>query len=530
MADEYNGNFINPAYATPAQVKQLRDYAEQLQKGSIAPTSNSWAGALAQGLMGFNAANNANRANTLEQGGIRGAAQQDTTARQLQGANALPSNDIYGAITQQESGGNPNAPTSINGAVGQGQIMPGTFKQYARPGENINNPADNAAVSQRIVQDYSQKYNGDPARVATAYFSGPGNVAPPGSPTPWKNDAADGNGKRVSSYVSDIAARLMGKPPQQQAQNGITPYSAYQHNPWANPQEQGLARGLITPAPTPDVYGRPGITSAVGGARALPTAPGFQPGVMVPQGVSGEGGVTTQSPLLPPGQGGGGNLQSQIQPLVDVGKNVKQQVTANNAISGGIDADMKAANAAFPIMQNLDLMINDVNKHGNNMTLGPSAELVTNFKKVIAQHAPGLMSQADLEGLASQDSLRKQTAYLATAIGRSTGNTDLSLMQGKESVPGEHNSKEGLLAIADMLKQQVGLNARFVMENYKNYGQTGFDPIAAKAAFYKQNPIINPLTHNPVTVDLAQGERGTRSQQDFKKLSDQELKARLGIK
>ena len=115
---------------------------------------------------------------------------------------------VHGAIIRQESGGNPNVGNSTDGAVGIGQIMPDTFKQWAKPGEDINNPRDNYNVSRRMIDHYYKQYNGDAARVAVAYFSGPGNVAPEGSPTPWKKDHRDGNGKSVSSYVADIQRRL----------------------------------------------------------------------------------------------------------------------------------------------------------------------------------------------------------------------------------------------------------------------------------------------------------------------------------
>jgi len=115
------------------------------------------------------------------------------------------------AILGQESGGNPNSPTSVDNAHGMAQIIPATFNQYARPGEKIDNPADNLAVHQRIIADYMQRYNGDPARVAVAYFSGPGNVSDPGAPLPYKTNSRDGNGKSVDSYVKDVAARLGGQ-------------------------------------------------------------------------------------------------------------------------------------------------------------------------------------------------------------------------------------------------------------------------------------------------------------------------------
>ena len=114
------------------------------------------------------------------------------------------------AILGQESANRDDVPNSVDGAVGPGQVMPKTFAAYAQPGEDINNPADNRRVSGRILEDYNQRYGGDVARAAVAYFSGPDNVAPPGSPTPYKRDLKDGNGKSTSAYVNDIVGRLGG--------------------------------------------------------------------------------------------------------------------------------------------------------------------------------------------------------------------------------------------------------------------------------------------------------------------------------
>lgn len=120
----------------------------------------------------------------------------------------VPAGNIKTAILGQESGNNPNAPPSVDGALGPGQIRPATFARYAKPGEVITNAADNRAVSGRIVDDYSSRPGWNTARVAVAYFSGEGNVAPAGSSTPWVRNTQDGNGKTVSSYVSDILGRL----------------------------------------------------------------------------------------------------------------------------------------------------------------------------------------------------------------------------------------------------------------------------------------------------------------------------------
>lgn len=120
---------------------------------------------------------------------------------------AAPASSISAAILAQESGGRDVQP-SIDGARGRMQIMPGTWTQYAKPGEKIDIPADNQAVGERIIADLSGKAGGDPARIAVGYFSGPGNIAPPGSLTPWKEDRRDGNNKSTSAYVGEVMARL----------------------------------------------------------------------------------------------------------------------------------------------------------------------------------------------------------------------------------------------------------------------------------------------------------------------------------
>lgn len=116
---------------------------------------------------------------------------------------------VIEAIYKQESGAGSNARTSIDGAHGGMQIIPATFQRYAKPGERIENPEDNMRVGVRIIKDLAGKFGNDPAKIATGYFSGEGNVNG-GQGSAWKNDRADGNGKRVSGYVADILAKVGG--------------------------------------------------------------------------------------------------------------------------------------------------------------------------------------------------------------------------------------------------------------------------------------------------------------------------------
>ncbi|MDN7897205.1 hypothetical protein QZM82_13490 [Burkholderia cepacia] len=92
------------------------------------------------------------------------------------------------------------------------QVQQSTFNRFAQPGESWNNVADRNAVAQRMLAKFNQDYGGDVGRIATAYFSGEGNVAPAGSPTPYLKNVSDSNGKSVASYVSDIMRRAGAAP------------------------------------------------------------------------------------------------------------------------------------------------------------------------------------------------------------------------------------------------------------------------------------------------------------------------------
>lgn len=112
--------------------------------------------------------------------------------------------------------------TSSKGALGISQMTQGTFNQYARPGEDINNKDDNLAVSRRAIEDYNRRYNGDWRRVAVAYFSGPGNVAPEGSPVPWKSNSNDGH-LTVEQYVAKVGQGLAKRGGAKPDETGGTP-------------------------------------------------------------------------------------------------------------------------------------------------------------------------------------------------------------------------------------------------------------------------------------------------------------------
>lgn len=116
----------------------------------------------------------------------------------------VPTGGLAGIFAQQETNGGKTDPSNPF------QVQRGTFDRFAQRGESWDNVADRNAVAQRMLTKFNQDYGGDIGRIATAYFSGEGNVAPPGSPTPFLHNVADSNGKTVASYVGDILGRSGG--------------------------------------------------------------------------------------------------------------------------------------------------------------------------------------------------------------------------------------------------------------------------------------------------------------------------------
>lgn len=223
-------------------------------------------------------AQNVARAVGVDPGAPLSDAQQTKASSLLQGYATRQSGArlerLQGAIFGQESDSGRNSQTSVTGARGGMQIEPETFKQYASAGENIDNPSDNRAVGNRILTDYWKRYGGDPARAAVAYFSGPGNVAPPGSPTPWKKDKADPTGKTVSSYVNDVL-RKMGVGQLREAMEPANPRVAEEFNQ--------LPPSLNAVSPRPSPPGSPSGGAAGAAGAPMGSASSAPSGVPAPQ-------------------------------------------------------------------------------------------------------------------------------------------------------------------------------------------------------------------------------------------------------
>lgn len=119
---------------------------------------------------------------------------------------------LTNTIRGVESGGDPNA-VSPQGASGSMQIMPGTFKQYALPGEDYNNDQHRTAAAQRKLADDFKFFGGDIKKTAAAYIGGRGAVLSDGT---IRSDVKDAHGTTPAAYADNVVAKMLGgKAPRQ---------------------------------------------------------------------------------------------------------------------------------------------------------------------------------------------------------------------------------------------------------------------------------------------------------------------------
>lgn len=503
MADPFDTapNFINPQYATPEQIATLRQYGAQLLQPQ--PVQH-WAQGLANVVRALMGGYEQHKADLLQQQAIGQATQQRMANPIFQDQTQQPSGQMSG----QPRGIRNNNPGNIeDGDFAKAQAgYQGTDGRFAQ----FDTPEHGQQAMDKLLQSYGQRGINTTAGVigrwappnennTTAYTAAVAKQlgVDPNAPLDMTNPAVRQQLSQGITGYENGPRYAQASPQSQPGQVNPAAYAAYQQNPWANKDEQGYVRGLVAPQATKDIYGRPLYTSPMGSANA---PVGYQPGAMGSVGVTPEGGVSAPM-VLSPGQQSG-DFRSTIGPAFSAAQDFAAQASKNKTIRGQQTSDVENAFSSIPIRQTLQAMKDDIVAHGDKMPWGPSADWINNLKKNIAQFAPGLLSKSDIEGLASADSFEKLSSQLQSMVGRQVGSTDASLLQGIKSVPGSHNSKEGALALIDMLDQVYGLNSQFVQQNQFKIGQPGFDYLTEKNRFFDQHPLVNPITHNPIRLDL----------------------------
>lgn len=313
-------------------------------------------------------------------------------------------------------------------------------------------------------------------------------------------------------------------------------------SPTVSPETRALMNHLLGMKQGEDVAGRPNFGSPATGVVGAPIRGAVEPGYRVPETA---GSVSTVSPVPAPPfpgqrpmtptnpQGGmygglnfrpvdtpapappgvGGPPQAPVAPVaapaasrLDALAEKDRQLTAAKTFSQGAaegvtgiqKADMAASFNAPSVKTIAGVMLDDLKTHGDQMTFGPTAEWSNKVKRVAANYAPGPM-RSQLEALASADSFSKMSSELAGLMSSVGTGSDARLLNSIQSIPGAHNSKQGAQALLEMVLQRA--NQQQELRKYVG-GSSGADYERRRDEFFAQNPLINPITGNPIERDL----------------------------
>lgn len=466
MSDIYQNapNFVNPQYATPEQLKQLRGYSEELLKGSIKPQAKTGLGVAAALIQGIAGNQRRAEADQLQQQGIQGGTDQTS-----------------GLIAELLRQPDQSAPSGVSAPASSPDVAP-----QARP----------------EVRPSATTW-GDKEGQSAGIYDTPGSQ--PSVPSPPPAGALPPGG--VQASANSPAAAPANFP---QRFNGINPreIAAALQNPNIPEQSKAMIRGLITPERGADVYGHPTTASVLGGVKAQPLGPGVFPGVRTEVGVGGvkapaviTGGAAGPA-MAVPGMGGGSGIDSLAAKDRELTRLGGINAAGTGAQGGVVKEDIEFANQAPNVLKTVGAITDNIKRFGDKMTFGPTAPWSQEVKKLAANYAPGVMKD-QLDSIAAADSIEKLSGNLGSLLSKQlsagTG-TDAQMLQGLKTVPGLMQSKQGALAMADMIRQAAEKQQQlgYILQdekNWANYAKT-------KSDFFAQHPVINPLTGHSLEMDI----------------------------
>jgi hypothetical protein len=486
MADDVQlmpGNYVNPDYATPEQLARLRAYSNYLLAGKGQQEVH-------RPLQGVS-----NIVSALV-GGYQGR-QADQMQNQALQRSAARDSALIDALINRNSG-------RLDGGLPAPPQIP-----MSSTGEQ---PQPRAAVPAT-----PQVWGDQEGQAAGIYPPSGGSASPPAQPSAGGALPQPGAAPMSFAPPPGTPQTFAQMYQNRSGQGRVDPrlLGATLNDPLVSPEQKAMVRGLIAPVPGQDVAGQPTLASPLGGMNAQNVGPGVQPGVLKSTTISPEG--ITAPTIITPGQGGpqvntpafGGNgLQGAIGTM--------NQLSFNKAVSGSLGViaqqDAQLANEAINIKRSVGTILDDIATHGDKMSFGPQSPWVNDIKRVAANFAPGLMKD-QLGAIAASDSMDKMTANLAGLLSKqmATGeHSDAQLFNAMKSVPGLLNSKEGATAMAKMIMQTADLQQALGKE--LSNGRTSFDWQQIKSNFWATHPINNPLTGNPIQLDVQNAERNRQTQ------------------
>ena len=185
--------------------------------------------------------------------------------------------ELARSIYAQESSSGKNTATSNAGARGGMQILPGTFREVAEKGWNIDDPVDNARAGVRYLLKMAERAGGDPALAAAGYYGGPGGMdkAKRGEAV---SDPRNPKAPNTLEYAEQVVGRMAGdtkaQPSARKGQDGAEWWKDY---PEAQPDtKEPLRADAAADKPKPsmgrELLRQVGLTARAGinGVASIP--------------------------------------------------------------------------------------------------------------------------------------------------------------------------------------------------------------------------------------------------------------------
>lgn len=422
------------------------------------------------------------------------------------------------------------------------EFLPGNFvnPQYATPEQLATQRAYAAALMKRSGEPVNRP-TGAIANVLDSITSG----LTRNNADTMQNEAA----ARNSGDLSALIAQLQAGAPNAQTMGQI--YA----NPMASPEHRALVSALVTPKLIEDVAGRPGTFSPAAGVQAAPVQGNFQPGFRQPMSTPDASTTIPVPAAMPPQQGspitptnpqggafgglnfkpagwdnsspppGGGGPQAPVagppagtapaatnfltlDALAAKGRELaaERERSQGGAVgeAGVIKQDIAAANDAPNVLKGVGTIKDNIQRFGDKITFGPTSPWSLEMKRAAANYAPGFMKD-QLGAIAAADSINKVGIGLAGVLASQLqgGNNAETFAKSMQGVPGLTTSKEGALAMADMI-QQSAMKSQQLGAIYRDLSASGRlrEYQAKREQFFTQHPVINPLTGNPIEMDI----------------------------
>ncbi len=132
--------------------------------------------------------------------------------------------------------------------------------------------------------------------------------------------------------------------------------------------------------------------------------------------------------------------------------------------------------------------------------------------------------------MAGADAIEKLNFGLASQLAKTVGGTQGELYKAIGSTPGTEKSKQGTLALIDMM-QQDQMKSQQLGQLYRQYESTGqlSQYPAAREQFLKSHPVTNPLTGRPIEADI-QATRAAQGGAYEKTATNPQTGAKLGLR